>query len=145
MDIKFRRTTFISTDAKIRKNYVAMADLTTAIMDTAKQRIRWLINDMQQSILCVYDPMFVDELTNDALIDICCFVSRCSYAIGTMPETLSLLMDNTGFIGEPGKWVGEEQVKKLCEELRVRLDVLHTEIVLHNELKAIQELLNFEY
>jgi hypothetical protein len=39
----------------------------------------------------------------------------------------------------------EEQVKKLCEELRVRLDVLHTEIVLHNERKTIQELLNFEY
>lgn len=122
-----------------------MADLTTAMMDTAKQRIRWLIEDMQQSILGVCDPMFPDELTNDDLIDIRCFVTRCAYAIGIMPETMTLLMDNTGFIGEPGKWAGEESVKKLCEELRVRLDVLHTEIVLHNELKAIQELLNFEY
>ena len=122
-----------------------MPNLTNALMDTAKQRIRWLINDMQQSILCVYDPMFVDELTIDEIIDIRCFVSRCSYAIGTMPETLTLLMDNTGFMGEPEKWAGEEQVKKLCEELRVRLDVIHTEIVLHNELKAIQELLTFEY
>lgn len=122
-----------------------MADLTNAMLDTAKQRIRWLIEDMQQSILCVCDPMFIDELTNDELIDIRCFVSRCAYAIGTMPETLTLLMDNTGFMGESDKWAGEKQVKKLCEELRVRLDVLHTEIVLHNELKAIQALLNFEY
>ena len=115
------------------------------MLNTTKQRIRWLIEDMQQSILCVYDPMFVDELTIDEIIDIRCFVSRCSYAIGTMPETMTLLLDNTGFMGEPDKWAGEEQVKKLCEELRVRLDVLHTEIVLHNELKAIQELLTFEY
>lgn len=122
-----------------------MADLTNAMLDTAKQRIRWLINDMQQCILCVYDPIYLNELDSDALIDIRCFVSRCSYAIGTMPETLSLLMDNTGFMGEPDKWAGEEQVKKLCKELSVRLDVLHTEIVLHNELKAIQALLNFEY
>lgn len=122
-----------------------MTDLTNAMLNTAKQRIRWLIEDMQQSILCVYDPMYVDELTIDEIIDIRCFVSRCSYAIGTMPETMTLLIDNTGFMGEPDKWTGEEQVKKLCEDLRVRLDVLHTEIVLHNELKAIQELLNFEY
>lgn len=122
-----------------------MTDLATAILDTAKQRIRWLINDMQQSILCVYDPVFPDDIDNDALIDIRCFVSRCSYAIGTMPETMVLLLDNIGFIGEPGKWTGEEQVKKLCDGIRVRLDVLHTEIVLHNERKAIQELLNFEY
>lgn len=122
-----------------------MTDLTNAMLDTAKQRIRWLITDMQQSILCVYDPMFPNDIDNDALIDIRCFLSRCSYAIGTMSETLSLLMDNMGFMGEPGKWIGDEQVKKLCEELRVRLDVLHTEIVLHNEIKAIQELLNFEY
>ena len=122
-----------------------MPDLTNAMLDTAKQRIRWLIEDMQQSILCVYDPMYVDELTNDEIIDIRCFVSRCSYAIGPMPETMALLLDNTGLMGEPDKWTGEEQIKKLCEELRVRLDVLHTEIVLHNELKAIQELLNFEY
>ena len=122
-----------------------MANLTNAMLDAAKQRIRWLIEDMQQSILCVYDPMYADDLTVDEIIDIRCFVSRCSYAIGTMPETLTLLMDNTGFMGEPDKWAGEEQVKKLCEELRVRLDVLHTEIVLHNELKAIQALLTFEY
>lgn len=122
-----------------------MNNICEDMLNTAKQRIRWLINDMQQSILCVYDPMYVDELTIDEIIDIRCFVSRCSYAIGTMPETLALLMDNTGFMGEPDKWTGEEQVKKLCEELRVRLDVLHTEIVLHNELKAIQELLTFEY
>lgn len=122
-----------------------MADLTNALLDTAKSRIRWLIEDMQQSILCVYDPMFPDELTNDELIDIRCYLARCSYAIGTMPETMTFLMDNTGFMGEPDKWTGEEQVKKLCEELRVRLDVLHTEIVLHNERKAIQELLTFEY
>ena len=122
-----------------------MVDLTNAMLDTAKQRIRWLMEDMQQSILCVCDPMFIDELTNDELIDIRCFVSRCSYAIGTMPETLTLLMDNIGFMGEPGKWAGEEQVKKLCAELRARLDVIHTEIVLHNEQEAIQELLNFEY
>lgn len=115
------------------------------MLDTAKQRIRWLIEDMQQSILCVYDPEIVDELTIDEIIDIRCFISRCSYAIGTMPETMALLMDNTGFMGEPDKWAGDEQVKKLCEELRIRLDVLHTEIVLHNELKAIQKLLNFEY
>lgn len=115
------------------------------MLNTVKSRIRWLINDMQQSILCVFDPMFPDDIDNDALIDIRCFVSRCSYAIGTMSETMTLLMDNIGFIGEPDKWMGEEQVKKLCEEIRVRLDVLHTEIVLHNELKAIQELLNFEY
>lgn len=122
-----------------------MPDLTNALLDTTKQRIRWLIENMQQSILCVCDPMFIDELTNDDLTDIRCFVSRCSYTISTMPETMTLLMDNTGFMGEPGKWAEEEQVKKLCEELRVRLDVLHTEIVLHNELKAIQELLTFEY
>lgn len=122
-----------------------MDDLTTAMMDTAKQRIRWLIEDMQQSILCVCDPMFVDELTIDEIIDIRCFVSRCSYAIGTMPETLTFLMDNLGFMGKLDKWAEEEQAKKLCEEIRVRLDVLHTEIVLHNELQAIQELLNFEY
>ena len=122
-----------------------MDNVSEAMLDTAKQRIRWLINDMQQSILCVFDPMFPDDLDNDALIDIRCFLSRCSYAIGTMPETLSLLMDNTGFMGEPDKWAGEEQVKKLCEELRVRLDVLHSEIVLHNERKTIQELLTFEY
>lgn len=129
----------------MRKDYITMSNLTDAMLDTAKQRIRWLIEDMQQSILCVYDPMYVDELTIDEIIDVRCFVSRCSYAIGTMPETLTLLMDNTGFMGEPGKWAGEEQVKKLCEELRVRLDALHTELVLHNELKAIQELLTFEY
>lgn len=122
-----------------------MTDVTNAMLDTAKQRIRWLIEDMQQSILCVFDPMFPNDLTSDELIDIRCFVSRCSYAIGSMPETLTLLMDNTGFMGEPSKWAGEEQVKKLCGELRARLDGLHTEIVLHNELKAIQELLNFEY
>ena len=122
-----------------------MSNVCEEMLNTAKQRIRWLINDMQQSILCVYDPVFPDELTNDDLIDIRCFLSRCSYAIGTMPEMMTLLMDNIGFIGEPDKWTGEEQVKKLCEELRVRLDVLHTEIVLHNELKAIQELLTFEY
>ena len=122
-----------------------MDNVSEAMLDTAKQRIRWLINDMQQSILCVFDPMFPDDLDNDALIDIRCFLSRCSYAIGTMPETLSLLMDNIGFMGEPDKWAGEEQVKKLCEELRVRLDVLHSEIVLHNERKTIQELLTFEY
>lgn len=122
-----------------------MPNLTEAMLNTAKQRIRWCITDMQQSILCVYDPMFPDELTNDDLIDIRCFVSRCSYAIGTMSETLSLLMGNTGFMGESGKWAGEEQVKKLCDELSGRLDVLHTEIILHNELKAIQTLLTFEY
>ena len=122
-----------------------MNNVCEEMLNTAKQRIRWLITDMQQSILCVYDPMFPDNIDNDELIDIRCFLSRCSYAIGTMPETLSLLMDNIGFTGEPGKWAGEEQVKNLCEELRVRLDVLHTEIVLHNEIKAIQELLTFEY
>lgn len=122
-----------------------MNNVCEEMLDTVKSRIRWLITDMQQSILCVYDPMFPDDLDNDALIDIRCFVSRCSYAIGTMPETLSLLIDNVGFMGESDKWAGEEQVKKLCEELRVRLDVLHTEIVLHNEQKAIQELLTFEY
>lgn len=122
-----------------------MPDLTNVMLDTAKQRIRWLIEDMQQSILCVCDPMFLDELTIDEIIDIRCFVSRCSYAISTMPEMMALLMDNIGFMGEPGKWAGEEQVKKLCEELRVRLDILHTEIVLHNELHAIQVLLTFEY
>lgn len=122
-----------------------MNDVCEEMLNTAKQRIRWLINDMQQSILCVYDPMFPDELTNDDLIDIRCFLTRCSYAIGTMPETMTLLMDNTGFMGEPDKWTGEERVKKLCEELRVRLDIIHTEIVLHNELKAIHKLLNFEY
>ena len=122
-----------------------MNNVCEEMLNTVKSRIRWLINDMQQSILCVYDPQHPEDLDNDAITDIRCFLSRCSYAIGTMPETLSLLMDNTGFMGEPGKWAGEEQVKKLCEELRVRLDVLHTEIMLHNELKAIQELLNFEY
>ena len=122
-----------------------MNNVCETMLDTAKQRIRWLINDMQQSILCVFDPMFSDELDNNTLIDIRCFLSRCSYAIGTMPETMTLLMDNIGFMGEPDKWAGEEQVKQLCEELRVRLDVLHTEIVLHNERKAIQELLTFEY
>ena len=122
-----------------------MNNVCEEMLNTVKSRIRWLITDMQQSILCVYDPMFPDNIDNDELIDIRCFLSRCSYAIGTMPETLSLLMDNIGFTGEPGKWAGEEQVKNLCEELRVRLDVLHTEIVLHNEIKAIQELLTFEY
>lgn len=122
-----------------------MNNVSEEMLSTAKQRIRWLINDMQQSILCVFDPMFPDELTNDELIDIRCYLARCSYAIDTMPETLTLLMDNIGFIGEPDKWAEEEQVKKLCEELSGRLDVLHTEIVLHNELKAIQELLTFEY
>lgn len=122
-----------------------MTDVSNAMLDTAKQRIRWLINDLQQSILCVFDPMFPGDLTNDELIDIRCFLSRCSYAIGTMPETLALLLDNIGFMGEPDKWAGDEQVKKLCEELRVRFDGIHTEIVLHNELKAIHELLNFEY
>ena len=122
-----------------------MDNVSEAMLNTAKQRIRWLIVDMQQSILCVYDPQHPEDLDNEAITDIRCFLSRCSYVIGTMPETLSLLMDNTGFMGEPDKWAGEEQVKKLCEELRVKLDVLHTEIVLHNERKAIHELLTFEY
>ena len=57
-----------------------MSNICDAMLNTAKQRIRWLIEDMQQSILCVFDPQHPEDLDNDALIDIRCFVSRCSYA-----------------------------------------------------------------
>ena len=122
-----------------------MSDICNAMLNTAKQRIRWLIEDMQQSILCVFDPQHPDDLDNDTITDIRCFVSRCSYTIETMPEVITLLMDNTGFMGEPDKWAGEEQVEKLCKDISVRLNVLHTEIVIHHELDGIQGLLTFEY